>query len=76
VPMGDRCQDPLGDELAEGRLALGVTGRAEAALLAREGEQVLMAAGRTANFLPSGNFQIRFIALVDLFSPFNSGYYF
>jgi hypothetical protein len=25
VPMGDRCQDLLGDELAEGRLSLGVT---------------------------------------------------
>ncbi len=49
VAMGHRCQDLPGDELAEGRLALGVTGRTEAALLAREGEQVLVAAVRTAN---------------------------
>jgi hypothetical protein len=34
VAVGQRFQDLLGDELAEGRLALGVTGGAEAALLA------------------------------------------
>lgn len=44
MAMRHRRQDLLSDELAEGRLALGVTGGAEAALLAREREQILMAA--------------------------------
>ncbi len=49
VAVRHRFEDLLGDELTEGRLALGVAGGAEAAFLAREGEQVLVAAVRTAN---------------------------
>lgn len=44
MAVGHRFKDILGDEFAEGRLALRVTGGAEAALLAREREQILLAA--------------------------------
>jgi hypothetical protein len=44
VAVGDEFQDLLGDELAEGSLPLRVAGGAEAALLAREREQILVAA--------------------------------
>lgn len=44
VAMGHCRQALLADELAEGRLALGMAGGTEAALLAREREEVLVAA--------------------------------
>ena len=46
---GHRFQDLLGDELAEGHLALGVTGGAKAALLARERQEIFVLAVRAAN---------------------------
>jgi hypothetical protein len=42
--MRDGFKNLFGDEFAEGGLALGVTRGTEAALLAREREQVLVAA--------------------------------
>jgi hypothetical protein len=49
--MAVRCgfENLLRDKLAEGRLALGVARGAEAALLARKGKEVLVAAVGTAN---------------------------
>jgi hypothetical protein len=44
VAVGDRFKDLLGDELAERRLPLRVTGGTKAALLTREREQVLVPA--------------------------------
>jgi hypothetical protein len=44
VAVGDRFKDLLGDELAERRLPLRVTGGTETALLTREREQVLVPA--------------------------------
>ena len=49
MAVGDRFQDLLTHEFAEGRLALLVTGGTEATLLTREGKQVLMAAGGAAD---------------------------
>jgi hypothetical protein len=49
VAVRHRFEDLVADELAEGRLALGVTGGAETALFTREREQVLMAAVRAAH---------------------------
>jgi hypothetical protein len=49
VAVRDKFQDLLRDELAKGRLPLGVARGAEAALLAREGEQVLVAAPRASD---------------------------
>lgn len=40
--MGDRFQDLLGDELAEGCLPLRMAGGTETTLLARERQQVLV----------------------------------
>lgn len=47
--MGHRLENLFCDELAEFNLALLVAGRAEAAALAREGQQVLVSALRAAD---------------------------
>jgi hypothetical protein len=49
VAMGDGVQDLLRDELAEGRLPLRMARGAQTALLAREGEQVLVPALGASN---------------------------
>jgi hypothetical protein len=49
VTMRDGFKNLLGDEFVKGDLALSVTGGAEAAFLARGGEQILVAAVRAAD---------------------------
>ena len=44
MAVGHRFKDLLRDELAKGRLPLGVTGGTKAALLTRDRKQVLVAA--------------------------------